>query len=232
MKVFIVEDNKNLGSTLCEYLESQGFEISYYDNFSQALLSIQSLQTRSEVLFLLDINLPDGSGLDLVPIIKKNLNDLARIIIFSAIHDPKVKIDSINMGIDDYMTKPFDLRELLFRINKISPRGKTASFEKKVLNFGKLSISLDSNILIDASQKKIHLSEKEGNLFQLFLDHQQKYISRDEIIDKIYHNKENFNYRTIDNILVKFRKWCSTDPESPLSFQSLRGKGYGLFIKE
>lgn len=231
MKVFIVEDNKNLGSTLCEYLEAKKFDIIYHDHFDQAKAAIENLKENSSILFLLDINLPDGSGLNLVPLIKQKLNSQAKIIVFSAIHDPDVKINSINLGIDDYMTKPFDLRELMFRINKIVPN-QDLKPEDGMYTFGKLRISLESHRLFDANQKEIHLSEKEGKLFKLFLDHQQKYISRDEIIDKIYNNKENFNYRTIDNILVKFRKWCGTDPDGPISFQSLRGKGYGLFIKE
>ena len=132
------------------------------------------------------------------------------------------------MGAEDYITKPFDLRELMLRLRKaISTHGQLLTYSQEI-SIGKLKIRFKSYEVVDAQGKIIQLGQKECAMLELLYQNKNIVVSRDEIIEKIWGEDAFPSNRTVDNYIVRLRKWLETDPSGEVSIKSIRGVGYQL----
>ncbi|MEE2670065.1 MAG: response regulator transcription factor [Bdellovibrionota bacterium] len=226
-QILIVEDETNLGLTLVDYLGSKGFQAKHAKSCSEARIAFDSEVS----IVLMDIGLPDGDGIDLAKefrAIRKNF-----ILLFlSAQNDPETKFQGLEMGAEDFITKPFDLRELTLRLEKAQMTHKLLQEHEKEISIGKLKIRFDSYQVVSAGGFEINLGQKECGILELLFQNKNKVVSRDQIIDEIW-GKDSFpSNRTVDNYIVRLRKWMETDSSGIMEIKSVRGVGYQLLIKE
>lgn len=222
--ILIVEDEINLGETLTDYLNDQGFTCSYAKSVSEARVLFDS---NSFSVILMDITLPDGNGIELAKELKKKRSNFV-LIYLSALNDPDTKYHGLEMGAEDYITKPFDLRELTLRLNKaLKTHGHLAN-TPDTISLGQLEIHFKEYYLLDAKKNKIPLGQKECAILELLYSKMNQVIARDEIIEKIWEENAFPTNRTVDNYIVKLRKWIETDNTKAFSINSVRGVGYKL----
>jgi two-component system alkaline phosphatase synthesis response regulator PhoP len=224
--ILLIEDEPNLGQTLLEYLGEKKFNCSLATNVRDAQLWAQS---NIPDVILMDIGLPDGSGLDLARIFRKKFPS-SLILFLSAQNAPEVRLEGLEIGADDYITKPFALKELLLRIERML-KGH-ASLGPEFQQFGKIKMSLKRYQLIDANNVTINIGQKECAILALLFERANQAITRDEIMDLIWGTEAFPSPRTVDNYIVKLRKWCDSDPQSPLHIVSIRGIGYKLELTQ
>ncbi len=227
LNILIVEDEKNLGSTLEEFLQGLGHSCSWAQSGSQAR-SFFGLQKPN--LVLMDIGLPDISGLDLAREFRKIRQDF-NLLFFSALNDPEIKVEALEIGAEDYITKPFALKELLYRIDRIVKAKNSAEKLPEVITHGPLTIWFRRFELMDAKGDLLALSQKECAILELLYREQNVAVEREVIIEKIWGEDKFPSNRTVDNYIVKLRKWCESDPDKNIEIQSIRSIGYKLIIK-
>lgn len=221
-KILVVEDEKNLGMTLREYLESQGHVCTLA---TSVLEGREIFNSFSPDLTIMDIGLPDGSGLSLGREFKQKNN--APLLFLSALNAPETRLEGLELGASDYITKPFALKELILRLNKIFD---STPLVDDVVSHGKLKIKFNSFELEDAEGNSIPLGQKECAILSMLYHNRGSAIGREEIIEKIWGEDKCPSSRTVDNYIVKLRKWCESDPSEPIQIKSIRGIGYKLVI--
>lgn len=223
-KILILEDEKNLGQTLCEYL-SKNWPQTYWAN---SLNKAESMfeQINPDVA-LIDLNLPDGYGLDVGEEWRRKKSDLI-IFFLSAISDPEIRLKGLEIGGDDYITKPFKMAELTLRLKKTFAHKKFSQELPDELHLGDLKIFFNRYEVESATGEKISLNQKECALLQLLFQKRNHVISRNEIMDLIWGENEYPTPRIVDNYIVKLRKWIDTSNHSNIKIDSIRGVGYKL----
>ena len=196
--IYSVEDDKDIAKIINKTLSKQGYDVvSFYDGTS----FIRSFDENKPDMVLLDMMLPDLSGAYLLQYIRKDsANDHIPVVIISANSLVTDKVDGLDMGADDYIAKPFDLLELMSRVNALFRRfKKSSSFE-----YGKLVLNSESHIC-KYDGKTISLTIKEFDILALLLKNKGKVVSRDEILSSIWGNEE-LETRTIDMHIKSLRK--------------------------
>lgn len=220
--ILIVEDEENLGKTLLLNLELENYNAKLVTNGNQALKTFNELQHELN-LVLLDVMLPEINGFDLCQKFK-SINPSIPVVFLTAKNETSEKISGLKLGADDYITKPFELEELLLRIqNVIKRNSKPAS---GLFQFGKCSINFETYEIKDVKGEISTLSKREIGLLKLLTKNENKVISRDQIIENLWSEKENSSSRTIDNYILGFRKYFELNPKQPKHFHSVRGVGY------
>lgn len=220
-KVLIIEDELSLQETLRLNLELEGYKV---DSLASGTNAIEHIRHSSPDLILLDIMLPGISGTEIYKALSKE-NIRTPVIFLTAKNDVKDKIEGLKLGADDYITKPFDLEELLLRINIVLKRNKTNSIAD-VFSFDECEINFLTFEVKTISGAVETISKREMALLRLLVDNTNNVVSRDEILEKIWTKDENPSSRTIDNFILNFRKWFEKNPKEPVHFQSIRGVGY------
>ena len=167
--------------------------------------------------------LPEINGFDLCAEFKK-INPLVPVIFLTAKNSSTEKISGLKLGADDYIVKPFELEELLLRIANVVKRNQPKTSTVYIFENGK--INFDTFEITDTTGQKITLSKREIGLLKLLTEGENKVISRDEIIEKLWDVNENASSRTIDNYILSFRKYFEKNPKEPRHFHSIRGVGY------
>lgn len=221
-QILIVEDEENLANTIALNLQLENYKIIIAKSGKDALTVFKN-NAKAIHLVLLDVMLPEINGFDLC-IEFKTINSAVPIIFLTAKNQISDKIEGLKLGADDYITKPFDLEELLLRVSNLIKRTKkenTATF-----NFDKCQINFETFEIKDIAGTTTTLSKREIGLLKLLTSNANKVISRDEIIDKLWEVDENASSRTIDNYILNFRKYFEENPKEPTHFHSIRGVGY------
>jgi two-component system, OmpR family, alkaline phosphatase synthesis response regulator PhoP len=165
-------------------------------------------------LVLMDINLPDGNGLELARHWRQTSRELS-IVFLSALNDPALRVEGLEIGAEDYITKPFELKELTLRLERIFQYRKQTQTDPEEMQFGKLIFWPRRYEVQDAFGKIISLGQKEAAILQQMLMRKGQVISRDELIEDIWGEESYPTNRTVDNYIVKLRKWCESDPDHP-----------------
>lgn len=229
LNLIIVEDEMNLGETLNEYLSLKGATCKHAKNAKEARELFLDPRFHADVV-LMDIGLPDADGLELAREFREVRQDFV-LLFLSAQNDPETRFTGLSIGAEDYITKPFDLRELMLRLERILKTKESAEKIEDELHFGKLKIWFKRFEVADASGTIIPLTQKECAILHLLYRHQNEVVSRDKIIDEVWGEDQFPSNRTVDNYIVKLRKWCDSDERGPLKIQSVRGIGYKLELK-
>jgi two-component system, OmpR family, alkaline phosphatase synthesis response regulator PhoP len=226
-KILIVEDNDNLGDTLVEYLQDIGHQALLAKSVTDARVAFNELLP---TIVLMDIGLPDGSGLDLAKELRTIRKDFV-LLFLSAQNDPDTKVQGFEAGADDYITKPFALKELLLRLNKIQTAQNFTDAAPEKISIGKLNIWFKKYEVQDGNGNIISLSQKENAILEMLYRNIENVCNRDKIIEYVWGEDKFPSNRTVDNYIVKLRKWAESDPDSSLHILSVRGIGYKLTVQ-
>lgn len=222
-KILLVEDEDNLRSTIALNLELEGYEVICAENGKEAL---QLFHSEKFDIIVLDIMLPEINGIDVCIEIRKD-NKKIPILFLSAKSMSAERVIGLKAGADDYLTKPFNLEELILRVDILIKRGLPADNSSiKLVNINGRLVNFDTYQYIDINGKTEHLSKKETLLLKLLVKNKNKVVSREEILEKVWEQEVITSGRTIDNFILAFRKYFETDPSKPVFFKSVRGVGY------
>lgn len=226
IKILIIEDELALLDTLKLNLEIEGYSVATCNSGNLALKTAKEF---APDLILLDVMLPVLNGIQIYKLFQEN-NITTPIIFLTAKSSVQDKIEGLKLGADDYITKPFDLEELLLRINIALKRNKISDSSSETIKFENCEINFATFEIIDINGNKETLSKREIALLKLLTDNQNNVVSRDEILDKLWTKDENPSSRTIDNYILNFRKLFEKNPKEPMHFHSIRGVGYKFVI--
>jgi two-component system alkaline phosphatase synthesis response regulator PhoP len=226
LNILIVEDEENLGSTLEEYLSALGHKCAWAKSGAEAEVYFKKNRPN---LLLMDIGLPDTNGLKLATAFRKERKDFV-LLFLSALNDPETKVEALEIGAEDYITKPFALKELTLRLDRILKTQTSMETLPEEITHGKLKIWFRRYEVQDAEGSVIALSQKECAILELLYKRQSEAVPREEIIEKIWGEDKFPSNRTVDNYIVKLRKWCESDPSHSIDIQSIRSIGYKLTI--
>lgn len=225
-KVLIIEDELALQQTLKLNLELEGYQTFTCESGEDAIFQIKK---SNPDLILLDIMLPIINGMEVYKLIKEQ-NITTPVIFLTAKNNVQDKIEGLKLGADDYITKPFDLEELLLRIHNVLKRNTPQKQEVSVFKFDGCEINFSTFQIINREGKTEDLSKREIALLKLLVDNVNNVVSRDEILDKLWSKDENPSSRTIDNYILNFRKLFEVNQKEPMHFQSIRGVGYKFCV--
>ncbi|MCA6435797.1 MAG: response regulator transcription factor [Bacteroidetes bacterium] len=224
--ILLVEDEISLASTLALNLELEGFQIIQANTGNKAIDLFHQNKSKINLVFL-DIMLPDVNGYTLCKLFKEIKPDLP-IIFITARNQTIDKIEGLKLGADDYITKPFELEEVLLRTKNLLKR--TQPSDSEIFKFGSNTINFDSFEVNTFNGETFKLTKREIGLLKILTNRVNKVLSRDEIIEELWHENENPSGRTIDNYIVNFRKMFEKNPKEPIYFLSIRGVGYKFEI--
>lgn len=220
--IHIIEDEVNLANTLKLNLDLEHYKTIVSSNGSSALIDFDKNKQNIH-LVLLDVMLSDVNGFEICKYIKQK-SPTTPVIFLTAKNQTIDKIKGLKLGADDYITKPFDLEELLLRITNLIKR--TQKQNNAVFKFNNGAINFETFEIVDVLGNKRSISKREIGLLHLLTINTNKVISRDDIIEKLWDVNENASARTIDNYILNFRKWFELNPKEPVYFHSIRGVGY------
>lgn len=223
-KILLAEDDKNLGNVLKAYLEAKGFHTTLCIDGKEALETFK----RSEFDFcILDIMMPVMDGFTLAKEIRK-LDSQVPFLFLTAKSMQEDRIQGLELGADDYLTKPFSMEELLLRIKAIRRRiteGKKNKPGNNIFNFGKYVFDYNRQMLtIGHHQQK--LTSKEADLLRLLCQNMNNVLDRSAALNKIWYDDSYFNARSMDVYITKLRKYLKDDPEVELL--NVHGVGFKL----
>ena len=221
MKILIIEDEPDIRRNLEYNLSREGFSISTAASISEANTLLASTDYN---LILLDLMLPDGSGLDLCKSIKSNSDtESIPIIILTAKDDEVDKVVGFELGADDYVTKPFSVRELILRVKAVLKRGsKKKEIVEVVRQFGDLKIDVDSHE-VHVDDTKINLTALEFRLLSQLVDTRGRVQSRDQLLSDVWGYSAEVTTRTVDTHVKRLREKLG-----PMGkyVHTIRGVGY------
>ncbi|MDI6688009.1 MAG: response regulator transcription factor [Desulfobacterales bacterium] len=231
-RILVIEDEKHIAEGLKLNLLFRGYDVKIaYDGVS----GLQEWKRWKPDLIILDIMLPDIDGLSVLQNIRLE-DERIPILILSAKGSPNDKIKGFSYGVDDYLSKPFNLEEFLMRVERLLVRAlwhrgdedisKTDfSISIQTYNFGSNRIDFEKSIAY-CSCGKVKLTEQEVKLLKLFIVNKGKPLSRGKLLEIGWGYTRGITTRTVDNFIVRFRKYFEDDPKKPVYFKSLRSIGY------
>lgn len=219
-RITIVEDEASIAEMLRLNLEMENFEVRIFNHGGEAIRNLPTLLASD--LLILDVMLPEKTGFEILMEVRKTAQ--IPVIVLSAKGTTHDRIHGLKLGANDYLAKPFDLEELLLRIQNLLPEEKTRS---NPFQIGSKNVNPDTfEVEDEKTGEKVELSKREIELLQLFKQKAGKVVSRDEILDRLWGNDVFPTSRTIDNYILAFRKIFEEDPKNPIYFHSIRGVGY------
>ncbi len=226
-RILLVEDEENIREGIKLNLELEDFEVIATDNGKSAL---QYFRSQHFDLLILDVMLPEVDGFQICEQIR--LENLDVPIMFLTAKDTSLdRVHGLKKGADDYITKPFNLEELLLRIRNLIKRSqKSSSTVGEMVSFGSNEVNFKT-YNAQTQRGEVQLTKKEAMLLKLLIDRKNEVVSRQQILQAVWGYDVYPSTRTIDNFILSFRKYFEDDPKNPRFFLSVRGVGY-KFIQE
>ncbi|MEI2740611.1 MAG: response regulator transcription factor [Chitinophagaceae bacterium] len=223
--ILLVEDEENLHEALKLNLELEGYEVTSAFDGAAALKAVQGEYFD---LIILDVMLPEMDGINVTETIRLSNNEVP-ILILSAKNSSADRVLGLKKGADDYLTKPFNLEELLLRVHKLINKNKKLQ-DKSTLgdtySFGGNTVDFKAQEATKADGEKIQLSKKETMLLKLLIENKNEVVPREKILQSVWGYNVYPTTRTIDNFILNFRKYFEDDSRNPRYFHSVRGVGY------
>jgi DNA-binding response OmpR family regulator len=219
-RILVVEDDPAVQKALRRLFETEGYAVETQADGKSAL---DSFQSSAPAAIVLDLRLPKVSGRDVCKEIRA-LAPALPIVVLSAASDVADKVLLLELGADDYVTKPFSPRELLARVRAAlrhtarSPDVQLVSFDGISADFKKMEIKRDGTVVV--------LTAQEFKTFQFLVQNADRVISRDELLNEVWGYQNYPSTRTVDNHILKLRQKLEKDPSSPVHFRTVHGMGY------
>jgi len=217
--ILVIDDDETLRDTLAVMLEQEGYTIAHAADGRTGL--DRALTLRPDLL-LVDLRLPGLSGMEVCKQLRSS-NIKTPIIVLSAVGDEVDKVLLLEIGADDYVVKPFGVRELLARIHAVLRR--TAPDARKTVAFGENEVNLERRVVHRRGQE-LKFTPAEYNLLTYFLQNPDRPLTRDMILDSVWGYASFPNTRTVDAHVVKLRQKLEADPNMPRHFITVHGVGY------
>jgi two-component system phosphate regulon response regulator OmpR len=217
--ILIVDDDQGIRSLLARYLFDKGFRVTTAEDAACARAAMRGLTFD---VVILDVMMPGESGLDLARELKTISN--IPICMMTALVDPEQRVEGLEAGVDDYVAKPFEPRELLLRLHNILRRGQGSSGPKDEIKMGEFTFHVARGEL-KRQEETIKLTERERDLLRLFAQRRGMPIARHELAGD---DSSGSSERAIDVQINRLRRKIETDPTNPVYLQTVRGKGYIL----
>jgi two-component system alkaline phosphatase synthesis response regulator PhoP len=223
--ILLVEDEENLHEALKLNLNLEGYEVtSAYDGAA----ALKAVQSEYFDLIILDVMLPEIDGFSVAQNIRLT-NDEVPILMLSARNTSEDRVTGLKKGADDYLTKPFNLEELLLRVQKLITKNKKLQDRStlgEIYSFGGHTINFKAQEAVNAKGERILLSKKETMLLKLLIENKNDVVPREKILQSVWGYNVYPTTRTIDNFILNFRKYFEEDSRNPKYFHSVRGVGY------
>lgn len=226
MRILLVEDEESIRDVVKLNLELEGYEAVATDNGKEA---IRLSQEQHFDLLILDVMLPEMNGFEICEQVRLTNHDTP-IIFLTAKDSPQDRVAGLKKGADDYLTKPFNLEELLLRVQNLLKRSnKQAAEQSEIFNFGNNEVNF-STFEARGNQGDFMMTKKESMLLKLLVERKNEVVSRNQILQFVWGYDVFPSTRTIDNFILSFRKYFEIDPHDPKYFLSIRGVGYKFVI--
>ncbi len=220
-RILIVEDEPAMVAGLRDNLEFEGYEVISADNGVDGL---ERAMTDDPDLVLLDVMMPRMSGLDVCKQLKAKRPSVP-IIMLTARGQEIDKVVGLELGADDYVTKPFSIRELMARVKAVLRRSSPMAPPAEVYEFSDIAVNLRGNEVLRGG-KPVELSAKEFALLAYFISHPTETLSRDRLLDAVWGYDNYPNTRTVDTHIVHLRQKLELNPEEPRFILTVHGTGY------
>ncbi len=223
--ILLVEDEENLHEPLKMNLEMEGYTVTSAYDGNEALKAVANEYFD---LIIMDVMLPEVDGISVTETIRVNNNQVP-ILMLSAKNAGSDRVLGLKKGADDYLTKPFNLEELLLRVEKLIDKSKKLNEKESIgdaYTFGNNTVDFKAQDAICYDGKKIELSKKEAMLLKLLFENKGEVVTREKILQVVWGYNVYPTTRTIDNFILNFRKYFEEDSRNPKYFHSVRGVGY------
>tara|TARA_X000000368_G_scaffold283741_1_gene225304 strand:- start:226 stop:903 length:678 start_codon:yes stop_codon:yes gene_type:complete len=218
--ILVVDDDDRIRDLVKQYLNEKNYLVTTATDAEDAQEKVKIIKFD---LIVLDIMMPGKNGLDFT---KENKNNLyTPIILLTAKGETEERILGLEIGADDYLSKPFEPKELVLRIKNILDKTKSQNI-KRLIKFGNAKVDLSKHLILK-DKKEFKINSTEKTILELMINSPGKSFSRDEIGKIIKIEKE----RSIDVVITRLRKKIEQDPKNPKYLQTLRGEGYVLWIE-
>ncbi|MDP1725594.1 MAG: response regulator transcription factor [Bacteroidota bacterium] len=223
LKILLAEDDLNLGVLLVDYLENEGFDVKLCKDGE---LALKAFHCQKFHLCLLDVMLPKMDGFQLAKTIRTKDKKIP-ILFITARSLKEDKLKGYDLGADDYITKPFDEEELLWKIKAVIRRipaqkeGNTIG----IISLGKFQFDFNNQSLIIAGKTK-RITEKESEILKYLCEHKNKLVKREDMLKDLWGENDYFLGRSLDVFITKIRKYLKEDPQ--LSIENVFGVGFIL----
>ncbi len=223
-RILLVEDEENLLNTIKLNLELEGHNV---DGASDGATGLNLSKKNKYDLIILDVMLPIMNGYDVCAAMRHE-DAYTPIMFLTAKGSGEERVQGLKIGADDYLTKPFNLEELILRVDILLNRGKKPSNTPTIqaYSFGDNEVNFSTYYIVNHQQQKFELSKREIELLQYLISRKGEVVSREDILDNIWGAETFPSSRTIDNYILAFRKYFEKEPKNPVHFHSIRGVGY------
>jgi two-component system OmpR family response regulator len=231
-RILVVEDETHLAQGLKYNLEAEGYKVSLADTGTTALRLLEN-DSHAYDLMILDLMLPGVSGYTICEKLR-SIDDSLPVLILSARSLSEDRTRGFDVGANQYLTKPFDLDELLARVRNLlrlhprkepSLKNKTLSSKVDQIRFGRASVNFETyQVTVDG--RDVKLTHKELSLLRYFVENQGRVISRQELLTEVWDVSGEMQTRSVDQFLLRLRKTFEVDPANPKHFLTIRDAGY------
>jgi DNA-binding response OmpR family regulator len=219
-RILVVEDDRAVQKALRRLFEAEGFAVEISSDGKSAL---EAYRAAAPAAVVLDLRLPAMSGRDVCRELKQHSPALP-VIVLSAASDVSDKVLLLELGADDYVTKPFSPRELLARV-RAALRRSTRSSSNEVNGFASVSVDF-TKMEVTRDGLLVGLTAQEFKTLKFFLRNAERVISRDELLNEVWGYQNYPSTRTVDNHILKLRQKLEKDPANPVHFRTVHGMGY------
>lgn len=220
-KILIIEDDQAIRKGLKDNLELDNYDVLTESDGEEGL---KSAENKSPDLILLDLNLPVKNGYEICKELRSAGNNVP-IIMLSARAEEADKVLGLELGADDYVTKPFSIRELLSRIKAVLRRKATIEDVMDIYTIGDVEINF-RKMEASKGKKKIYMSLKEYEILKFFINHKEEVVSRNLLLDEVWGYEVFPTTRTVDNYIMMLRKKIEKNPSVPKHFLTIHSAGY------
>jgi two-component system alkaline phosphatase synthesis response regulator PhoP len=223
--ILLVEDEEHLLDALKLNLELEGYEVT---TAGDGVAALKAVENEYFDLIIMDVMMPEMDGISATESIRIRKNDVP-ILMLSAKNTSHDRVLGLKKGADDYLTKPFNLEELLLRVEKLIEKNKKIQDKDTIgetYRFGNNYIDFKAQEATNFKGETIQLSKKENMLLQLLIENKNEVVTREKILQVVWGYNVYPTTRTIDNFILNFRKYFEEDSRNPVYFHSARGVGY------
>ncbi|MCK6606222.1 MAG: response regulator transcription factor [Ignavibacteriaceae bacterium] len=223
-KILVVDDESSMRLGLKDNLDFEGYEV---DEAADGEIGLHKILADSYDLIILDVMMPKLSGFDVCRKMRQRGIETP-VILLTAKGEEIDKVLGLELGADDYITKPFSLRELIARIKAILRRsGKDSSDAEKLISIGELEVNF-STYSAFAANEPVQMSHKEFEVLKTLWENRNHTVSRDKLLDEVWGYEESPTTRTVDNFILRLRQKIEIDPNHPKIILTVHGIGYKL----